>query len=218
MTDEARSLATRRFVGSLFLASGAALVTYILSGISLLWTFAAAAVFAVALGVLAWRRSGERGRRRIARSIGIGLVAGVAATIAYDLSRFALIQLTGIQFWPFDIFDIFGQALFGEGNTASWVPIAGFTYHVINGVGFATAYTLLFGEKGVAWGIGYGLALEAMMLTFYPGWLDIRSMEEFFSVSIVGHVVYGGVLGWTAKTLLDRFGWADASGEHRAAS
>jgi hypothetical protein len=204
VSDEARALVIRRFFGSLFLASGAALVAYILSGISLLWTFAAAVAFAVALGALAWRRSDAAGQRRIARAVAAGVVAGIGATICYDVSRFALIQLTGIQFWPFDIFGVFGQALFGEGNTAAWVPFAGFAYHVTNGIGFAIAYTLLFGERGAAWGIGFGLALEAMMLTFYPGWLDIRAIEEFVSVSVFGHVVYGSVLGWTARRLLAR--------------
>jgi len=95
------------------------------------------------------------------------------ATIAYDLSRFALIKLTGIAFWPFDIFGVFGRALFGAGNTAGWVPVAGALYHVTNGIGFAIAYTLILGERGTWAGIAWGLGLEAMMLTLYPGWLDL---------------------------------------------
>jgi hypothetical protein len=199
-----RNAVRRRLVGSLFLASGAALVTYIVSGISLLWTLIGAIGFATLLGQLAWRRSDDDGRRRMRRGMAAGAVAGVAATLCYDVSRFALIQLTGIEFWPFDIFGIFGRALFGEGNLAAWVPLAGFAYHVTNGIGFAIAYTLLVGERGVSWGIAWGLGLEAMMLTFYPGWLDIRAIEEFVSVSVVGHVVYGAVLGWTAQRLLLR--------------
>jgi len=57
VSDEARALLIRRFIGSLFLASGVALVVYILSGISLLATFVAAVAFAIGLGLLAWNRS-----------------------------------------------------------------------------------------------------------------------------------------------------------------
>lgn len=42
------------------------------------------------------------------------------------------------------------------------------------------------------------------MLGLYPGWLNIGDYAPFLAVSLVGHVVYGTVLGWGAKTLLAR--------------
>ena len=40
------------------------------------------------------------------------------------------------------------------------------------------------------------------MLSIYPGWLHPRAFGEFVSVSMLGHVVYGSVLGITARRLL----------------
>ena len=185
-----------------FLSSGAALLVYILSGISLLWTLVAALAVFGALAVLIWRRSDPARRAHLRRRVAAGAVAGVIATAAYDASRFALIKLTGITFWPYDIFGIFGQGLIGRGASSWWVDLAGFGYHLTNGVGFAIAFTILFGARGILYGIGWALFLEAAMLTFYPGWLDIRAITEFVQVSMVGHLVYGTVLGFLARRLL----------------
>lgn len=43
--------------------------------------------------------------------------------------------------------------------------------------------------------VGWALVLEALMVTFYPGWLDVRAFDEFLTVSVLGHVVHGSVLG-----------------------
>jgi len=33
------------------------------------------------------------------------------------------------------------------------------------------------------------------MVNIYPGWLGLRALDEFLSVSVVGHLAYGAVLG-----------------------
>jgi len=181
--------------GAPFLASGLALVAYILSGVSLAWTFAGALSLAVIAGAVLWRRATRARRARVARAIRVGLLAGVVATLAYDGARFALIRVTGIAFWPFDIFDIFGRALVGSGQPEAVTTSAGVAYHLTNGVTFAIAYSVLFGRRGVLAGIAWGLFLEAMQLAFYPGWLQMRAIGEFVQVSVFGHLVYGAVLG-----------------------
>ena len=186
----------------LFLSSGAALLVYIVSGISLLWTLVAVAAIVGVLATVVWRRADEARRADLSRRVAAGLVAGAAATITYDISRFALIRLTGIQFWPFDIFGIFGEGLIGPGASGLWVQLAGFGYHLMNGVGFAIAFAILFGTRGILYGLGWALFLEVAMLTFYPGWLDIRSIREFVQVSMLGHLMYGLVLGFVARWLL----------------
>lgn len=190
---------------ALFLASGAALVVYILSGISLLFAFGVALFLVISVGAVVWRKASLGQRAYIGRAVKVGIAAGVLATVAYDLSRFALIKITGIEFWPFDIFGIFGEALFGSSAHGLWVPTAGFLYHLTNGVGFAIAYTIFLGPRAhIFTGIVWALMLEALMLTFYPGWLDIRAINEFLQVSIVGHLIYGIVLGYIAGVLFRR--------------
>lgn len=192
----------RWLFAALFLSTGAALLIYIASGISLLAAGALVLLAAVGIGVVIWRRVDVQDRAALRRLLWAGAIAGLLATSAYDLSRFLLIEVTGIAFWPFDIFNVFGQALLGAGFSGPWVRLLGVLYHFANGIGFALAYTVVAGKRGVLAGIVWAMILELLMVTVYPGWLDIRALNEFLQVSVLGHIVYGAVLGYSARWLL----------------
>lgn len=206
MTDNSnRPNLNRRFVfGALFLSSGAALLTYIISGISLSAAFLLILLIAISLGAYLWKRRQKQSNAFLVSRFKIGALAGFLATIAYDVSRYLLIEFTGISFWPFDIFTVFGQALVGAGYTGIWVTVAGVTYHMLNGIGFGIAYTIWAGERGIWTGILWAFILEVFMVTIYPGWLSINAIREFIDVSVLGHLVYGIVLGYTAKKLIQK--------------
>jgi hypothetical protein len=103
---------------------------------------------------------------------------------------------------PFKALPFFGNALIGvaPGSTASWV--AGTAFHLVNGVSFGVAYTVLAGRRNVLWAVGFGLGLEAFMLTLYPRWLQIEALQEFTQMSLLGHVAYGLSLGLVTNALL----------------
>ncbi|UVI29382.1 hypothetical protein [Paenibacillus spongiae] len=189
---------------ALFLSTGASLLVYIFSSFSMLYTLIGILILAFIIGRLIWRRLPPGKHSEIKRIIGYGTVAGILATCLYDLSRFVLIKVTGIQFWPFDIFGIFGKALVGEQATGLWVSILGAAFHIANGTTFGIAYTVAFGRKGIQGGLVWAMILELAMVTVYPGWLDMKALDELISVSIVGHFVYGIVLGYTARKLILR--------------
>ncbi len=201
----------RMLFGILFLSTGVALLIYIASGLSLLVTAGLVLAVAIAIGVTIWRQAGEKRRSELRRLMWAGAIAGILATSAYDLVRFLLIEVTGIAFWPFDIFNVFGQALVGAGFSGAWVRLLGVIYHFANGIGFALAYTIIAGKRGVWAGIGWAMILELMMVSVYPGWLDMRALDEFLQVSVLGHIVYGAVLGYSARWLLDSKESADES-------
>ena len=186
----------------LFLASGACLLVYVFAGISLLASVGVA--FSIVLGVVAlrWRVMLPAERVAIARRFKVGLLSGLIATGAYDGFRYLIIEVFNISFWPFDIFSIFGQALLGAGATGVGVTAAGVGFHLLNGVGFGTAYTIMFGHRGIWAGIAWAYVLEVMMVSVYPGWLEMKALEEFLQVSALGHTVYGGVLGSLSARLL----------------
>jgi hypothetical protein len=190
--------------GAAFLATGVGLLAYIASGISLLFTAAAAAGVAAFAVIWIDRRLDEERRRTLRRHIYVGVWAGLLATVAYDTSRFVLIEVTGIRFWPFDIFRVFGEALFGAAFGDRVTRIGGFLYHVTNGIGFGVAYTVWWGRRGVLAGVLFAMGLELCMVIVYPGWLQMKAIGEFLQVSVIGHVVYGGVLGWSARRALSR--------------
>lgn len=198
MTETRNALTSRLGIlvaGAVFLVSGASLLVYVLTGAPLplvLGVLAVAAAVAIAIAV--W--PDEARRRGWLRRIAIGAPVGLLATGAYDLSRYVLVQVLGFHVSPFKAFPLFGQALLMDDAGRGPVVFAlGIAFHALNGVMFGCAYAVWFGHRPWWWGIGFALGLEAFMLAIYPGWLDIRALGEFTTMSVFGHVVYGTVLG-----------------------
>jgi hypothetical protein len=179
------------------MSSGAALVVSVLTRVSLGLTLLCAVVCVVALGGQTWQRLTPAMRPIVLERIRAGLLAGVPATVAYDLARLALVEVTGFRFWPFDTFPLFGQAILGTGLAPPLTLAAGIAYHYLNGACFAVGYALLFRRRLFAFGIAWALGLEAAMLIVYPRWLpDLGSvLGELTAVSLTGHLAYGVTMG-----------------------
>jgi hypothetical protein len=208
--EPASAIRWRLFVAALPLATGAALVVYILAGWSLPVALAVTATCTATVAIYGWRRLGPLARLWAARRARAGLVAGIAATASYDLVRLALVKFAHFTFWPFDIFGVFGRAILGTGADPIVLRAAGLTYHLANGICFGIAYSLVWGRRGPLTGLVWGLGLETFMVSLYPGWLHIDALlGEFLSVSLLGHITYGVVLGTIARRLLrDRGAWS----------
>ncbi|HET7772023.1 MAG TPA: hypothetical protein VFN74_24840 [Chloroflexota bacterium] len=188
----------------IFLATGASLVIYIVSGFSLLGATAISIASVAGFGRWRWLQLSPDERTTLARTLKVGLISGALATAAYDGFRYLIIEVLAISFWPFDIFTHFGRGLVGADAPAALVTAAGVLFHIANGVGFATAYTVAFGRSGWVAGIAWAMCLEVMMVSFYPGWLNMKALDEFLQVSVFGHFVYGSTLGYTSRRLLTR--------------
>lgn len=186
------------------LASGAALVVHILSGVSLRLALAAAAAFLGGAGLLVWRRVDAEQQRWLIRLVKVGLVSGLLATLAYDLIRTVLSQLDTSPYDPFEALWAFGSAIAGPSASPTAVMAAGVAFHLFNGIAFGVAFCLLFRQGGVLRGMAWGAVLEVFQLTLYPGWLDIRAYQEFAQISAVSHLAYGATLGWAARTGIGR--------------
>lgn len=188
--------------GAVFLASGASLVVYILTGAPMALVLGLLVVLgAVVVALTVWGDP-ERRRRWLVR-VRIGIPVGIVATICYDLSRWVLVEVAGFSASPFVAFPLFGQALVGDGGSGPLTAL-GVGFHLLNGVAFGVAYTVWFGHRPFWVGILFALGLEAFMLAIYPGWLDLRTLEEFTQMSMLGHVAYGTALGLLARGLLRR--------------
>jgi hypothetical protein len=196
----------RALLTSIFLGSGAALVAYILSGISLLWTFVAFVSVSVVILAVALQKMSDANRSMILIRVAVGAVSGLAATLAYDLVRLSLVEFGRLDLRPFETWRMFGVGLVGGAKSDASAMAAGTAFHFYNGVTFGIAYTIAFGRRGAWAGILWALALEAIMVSLYPSWLDMKALGEFLSVSVIGHIVYGSVLGSMAKRLLARRG------------
>ena len=189
-------------IGLACLANGAALTFHIVGRLSLplllaiIWTVAVISIVAMAAV------SGAAERASMLRVVLVGLAVGIAATIAYDATKVVLSQLDPSPYNPFEATRTFGRALVGESAGAAAITASGWAFHLANGSTFAIAYAAVFARDGnvsrrfaVATGIGWALILETFQLVLYPGWMDIRFLDEFRQISFASHFVFGLALG-----------------------
>lgn len=181
------------------LSSGVALVISILTDRPLWLTstfvFLPGFVGLVALTVMARRDEQDLFLTRL----WIGVVAGVLATLAYDVVRWAIEAADLTSTHSFLAIRAFGAGLTDTAASTWQSGVAGWAFHAANGIGFAVAYVMVAAGRRWWWAVLYALVLEAFMISLYPGWLGLTLSGEFFSVSITGHVAYGVVLGVIAQ-------------------
>ncbi len=189
-------------VGLASLANGVALVLHIVGGLPLpgllaiTWTVAVLSV--VGMGAVA----GPSARSAMLRVVVVGVVVGLVATLAYDVTKAVLSQLDPSPYDPFEATRRFGRVLVGESASGDLISAAGWAFHIANGCTFGIAFGALFARdgrvsmrRGVITGIAWALLLETFQLVLYPGWMDIRFLDEFRQISFLAHLVFGLGLG-----------------------
>ena len=204
LTDEhTRRLLLRRRVilAAAALFSGAALLSHIAMGVSLPFALAVLASVVAAVCIVMWRRTPAAARELLKRLVIMGSAAGVIATVAYDGSKAIFSWLDPSPYNPFETIRIFGMLLSGATVPALQYAI-GAGFHLFNGVAFGVSFFMLLGRRGIVAGIAWGLGLECFQLSLYPGWLGITLYREFVQFSVLGHVVYGAVLGFMCRRAL----------------
>jgi hypothetical protein len=181
-------------------AGGLGLVLWVLTGLS----FREAGGIVALLGAVAWTCGlyllTPRQRATVWKRVCTGIMAGILATLAYDASRYLSVALVEMSVQPFAALPIFGRLIIGPNHSRAALYVTGYMYHFfINGIGFAIAYTISFRRPGPVTGILWALGLEAIMAVLYPQFLIIKQYGEFLTMSVIGHISYGVVLGLWAK-------------------
>ncbi len=199
-----RRIDPRRLAAVLPLATGAGLLGFLIARVSLWLGFAGVGLIGIGLVIGVWRRASPAGRADLLARARAGLVAGLIATACYDASRYVLVTAFESSVWPFAAFPAFGGLLSGAAEPFDTRLLAGTVFHILNGVGFSLAYALFVRRPRILTGVIWALVLEALMLTLYPTWLDIKAIGEFTQMSMLGHVVYGIVLGALSRRWVPR--------------
>jgi len=144
--------------------------------------------------------AGRTDRRLLANRLATGAVAGSIGLVAYDLIRLAVQELLPVNFDAFYSLRVFGHLMTGHAIASGESLAAGWAYHITNGVTFGIIYSLLAGPAHWWWGLVWGLVLEIGMLLVYPAVFRPSSMRGFVIVSVIGHAVFGAVVGiWCAR-------------------
>jgi hypothetical protein len=105
--------------------------------------------------------------------------------------------LLSLQTSPFYSIYIFGSLITTKPADATVTAVAGWIYHISNGVTFAIMYTLIAGPARWWFGLLWGLLLESAMLIIYPSSTILRppALAPFIVVSLISHAVYGATVG-----------------------
>lgn len=178
---------------------GAVLVAIILSSDTLIWpTLLLIAGTGIVAGVVASQLEPES-RAWLGARIRMGLVAGLAATAAYDLVRYLTVALAQWSVHPFAVFALFGKMIAGQHISAPLAYGVGSAFHLVNGLGFAIGYLIVFRRPRIWTAVAWAMVLETVTIIWYPSWLGITALGEFVSMSLIGHLAYGAVLGILGK-------------------
>jgi hypothetical protein len=198
VTPTVPALRRRIFLIGLPMAGGAGLVVHILTDVSLPLAIGVVALLGAGVFGFVLSRMDPAGRRALRRRAGVGLIAGVIGTLAYDAARYGVVALFEMSFKPFHVFHVFGELFIGTNHPEALIFAVGTLYHVSNGTFFGLAYTLVLRRPSWWTGALWGVGLELCMAFLYPSWLRIQMLREFLEISAIGHVVYGSTLGVVA--------------------
>ncbi len=95
------------------------------------------------------------------------------------------------------------RAMAAAGVSRARVLLAGYGWHVLNGVGFGVAYTLLFGAGAWWLALAWGLFIWAGMMVTMPVMMPTIAfpMPRFLAVPFVAHVVMAVPIGYYAQKI-----------------
>ncbi len=159
------------------------------------------------------------GNVQLTSAVTIGLMAGFAATVSYDIFRLPFVfahawHLTWLvpHMDLYKVFPRFGAMILGEPveqqKYSMTAQMVGWGYHFSNGLSFGVMYVAMLGNParcGWGWGVLMAAGLEAgMLFTPYPAVFGIPLTARFVEVTLTAHVIFGIVMGLVAQRLSRR--------------
>ena len=131
-----------------------------------------------------------------------GAWGGLVATLLYDLIRYLIWWGGAVSYNPFISHPIFGRFITGYPEDTVVANIVGWAYHFWNGFGFGIMYTLVAGPAKWYYALIWAMFLEIGWLTALPSILQFQLNPQFLAMSLIGHGVYGVVLGLIAQRFI----------------
>lgn len=130
---------------------------------------------------------------------------GFLATLFYDAIRPLLKVIFSFKFNPYRAMPIFGELITGLEQTTALAIAAGWTYHFWNGISFGMMFALLVPKGGMIKGFIWSMILQGLMMWVYPHFLAVRLADPgFLMMGIVGHAIWGIVLGYGIKRYYEK--------------
>jgi hypothetical protein len=152
----------------------------------------------LALGVLSHRIN----ERVFFTRLVTGAWGGLAATVCYDLIRYAIWLSGAVTYDPFISHPIFGRFITGQPEHTVVAKTVGWAYHFWNGFGFGIMYTLVAGPARWYYAFIWAMFLELAWLAAMPSIMQFKLNPQFLAMSLIGHGLYGIVLGAIATRFI----------------
>lgn len=152
---------------------------------------------AVVVLVVIVNQASRTGKHELHTRIVGGLWAGGFATLAYDVVRLP-VALAGIP--VFKAISYFGTLITNQGAPTVASELAGWSYHLSNGIGFGLMYAVLLPRPRWWSAVLWGTVLEAaMLLTPYAEVFGYKLSSKFIAITLGSHIIYGLVLWATLR-------------------
>lgn len=133
------------------------------------------------------------GLEDLRRRIVLGAVAGVVGVVAYDVFRIPFAMAGQRIFAP--IFS-YGLLIDGGGMSSPWTDLLGWLFHLSNGVTFGIAYAVVMKRRHWAFGVVWGLTLEAVaFLGPFTVIYGLTGKTAAIVIAFLAHIAYGLPLG-----------------------
>jgi hypothetical protein len=174
-------------------------------------------VFAPAMVLLLGFAAADKfwGNGVLFRAVMIGVIAGFAAAIAYDVFRLPFVFATqlGIESVVppmnlFKVFPRFGAMLLNQpieqAHYSLSAHVVGWIYHFSNGMTFGVMYLALVGDARCHWfrAVLMAVGIEmALLLTPYTGFFRVPLTATFVVVTFAAHLIFGVAMGFTSQRL-----------------
>lgn len=130
----------------------------------------------------------------LARDLRLGIWGGTLGTLGYDLVRVPL-HLAGFR--VFAPIQAYGVWLLDADRSSLATEVVGWLYHFSNGISFGIMYALWMGRRHWAWGLLWGLSLEAIVLsTPFARIFHMQGNYQAIAIAYAAHLAYGFPLGY----------------------
>lgn len=152
-----------------------------------------ASMLAVGIGVAARRVDPDL--RRVVR---VGAVAGLVGTLAYDLFRVPFVFGLGMRL--LSPIESYGVLLLGAGGSSGLTDVAGWGYHVLNGMAFSVAYAVVLRGRHWGFGVAWALVLESgAVFSPFASAYALDGKYAAIALAYLAHVPYGIAVGVGAQ-------------------
>lgn len=159
------------------------------------WFLAVAAPALVLLGAVGtWS---ARRRPSLHVVLVVGVIGGLLGIAGYDVVRLPVAAAGQQVFAPIDSY---GVLLLDAVSSSPWTGIAGWAFHVGNGVGFALAYAVVALGRSWWWAVIWAMVLEtATVVTPFATVYGLAGHPWLIALAYAAHIAYGAPLGYVVQ-------------------